>query len=125
MPVTERTSRNQLINFPEQATCAEIMRLATSYMIDEGIALCCTVHDAVLIEAPIENIDADVETASHCWKRASSEILGGFELGCDSVVVKYPDRFDKVDSDDVEMWERVQRLLDEIEDDKPEYSAAS
>ena len=75
-----------------QAACAEIMRLAASFMVDEGLALCATVHDAVLIEASIEQIDADVEVAKRCWARASDIVLGGFALDADSKIVRLPRR---------------------------------
>lgn len=113
MPVGKETSDNALSNFPMQAACAEIMRLATSFMVDEGLALCATVHDAVLIEAPIERIKADVETAKRCWARASRIVLYGFELDADAKIVRFPDVYH--DEDGEEMWDRIIGILDEIE----------
>jgi DNA polymerase-1 len=117
-PVSERVGTNSLMNFPIQAGCAEILRLATGYMLDAGIAICACVHDAVLIEAPIGEIEDAMATCQECWRRASSEYLDGFELGSDAKIIRYPARWgdnEEEDVEDIELWGRIQRLLDEIE----------
>jgi DNA polymerase-1 len=113
-PVSENARSNSLMNFPIQAGCAEILRLATGYMLDAGIAICACVHDAVLIEAPLGEIDEAAATCQECWRRASGEYLGGFELGADAKIMRYPDRWEE-EPEDVALWARIQRLLDEIE----------
>jgi hypothetical protein len=113
MPVNKGTPSTTLSNFPMQAGCAEIMRLAAFFMVDEGLALCATVHDAVLIEAPIEQIEADVVVAKRCWARASEIVLGGFALDADCKIVRYPDVYQ--DEDGEEMWDRLQGVLAELE----------
>ena len=113
MPVDAETSPTALSNFPMQAACADIMRLAAIFMVDEGLALCATVHDAVLIEAPVERINIDVEVAKSCWRRASEIVLGGFGLDADSKIVCYPDVYH--DEDGEEMWTRLLNILDELE----------
>jgi hypothetical protein len=112
MPVDRETSSTALSNFPMQAACAEIMRLATTFMLDEGLALCATVHDAVLIESQIDRINNAVEVAKSCWKRASEIVLDGFGLDADSKIVCYPDVYH--DEDGSEMWNRLQTILDEL-----------
>jgi hypothetical protein len=121
MPVDKETPSTTLSNFPMQAGCAEIMRLAASFMVDEGLALCATVHDAVLIEAPIGQIDADAETAKRCWARASEIVLGGFALDADAKVVRYPDVYH--DEDGEEMWNRLQEALVDVEGSRPRLRA--
>ena len=113
MPVDKKTPSTTLSNFPMQAGCAEIMHLATSFMVDEGLALCATVHDAVLIEAPLEQINAHVEVAKRCWARASDIVLGGFALDADAKIVRYPDVYQ--DDDGEEMWARLQGVLADLE----------
>jgi hypothetical protein len=122
MPVYTDTPSTTLSNFPMQAACAEIMRLATIFMVDEGLALCATVHDAVLVEAPIEQIDADVEVAKRCWARASEIVLGGFALDADSKIVRYPDVYH--DDDGEAMWSRLLDILDALEGLRSVASAA-
>ncbi len=118
-PVSERDANtNSMLNFPIQAGCAEILRLATVYMLDAGIAICACVHDAVLIEAPIGEIEEAVATCQECWRRASGEYLGGFELGSDAKIIRYPARWGdnkEEDAEDIELFGRIQRLLDDIE----------
>ena len=102
-----------LCNFPIQATGAEILRLACSLATEQGIRVCCPVHDAVLIEAPVEAIEGiTVKTQEHLAE-ASKIALRGFELRSDTNIVRYPDRY--MDDRGVEMWNEVMRILDEIE----------
>jgi hypothetical protein len=101
MPVDAETSSTALSNFPMQAACADIMRLAAIFMVDEGLALCATVHDAVLIEAPVERISIDVEVAKSCWRRASEIVLGGFGLDADSKIVCYPGVYHDEDGEEM------------------------
>jgi DNA polymerase-1 len=120
-PVCEKVGTNSLLNFPIQAGCAEILRLATGYMLGEGLAICACVHDAVLIEAPVGEIEATVATCQECWRRASGEYLGGFELGSDAKIIRYPERWGdngEEDAEDIELSKRIQQLLDEIEEEE-------
>jgi DNA polymerase-1 len=113
---------NTLLNFPIQAGCAEIMRLASGYMIDEGIILCCCVHDAVLVECALGEEDDTMKTCDECWRRASAAYLDGFELGSDAKIVAYPARWGdnhEEDAEDFELWGRIQKLLDKIEAEAP------
>jgi hypothetical protein len=51
------------------------------------------VHDAVLIEAPIERIEADVALMQEIMRRASRVVLGAHELRTDAKIIRYPDRY--------------------------------
>jgi DNA polymerase-1 len=100
-------------NYSLQANGAEMLRLAAIAITERGIRLCALVHDAVLIEAPVDQIaDAVVET-QRCMAAASRAVLGGFELGTDAEIVRWPDRFS--DERGVEMWEKVMGLLSETD----------
>ena len=70
-------------------------------------------HDAVLIAAPLELLDADIARMRAAMAEASRIVLNGFELGTDVHTVRYPDRY--MDARGVVMWERVTRLLDNME----------
>lgn len=102
-----------LANFPVQATGAEILRLACSLATEQGIQVCCPVHDAVLVEAPTETIDNIVNQTQKCFIEASRIALNGFELRSDAEIVRYPDRY--MDKRGEVMWTEVMRLLDDIE----------
>ena len=100
-------------NFPMQAGGAEMLRIATVLLIESGVRMVAPVHDAVLIEAPLDELDATVEAAQALMKKASNIVLDGFELGSDSVVVRYPDRY--ADARGAVMWRRVMHLLNRPE----------
>jgi hypothetical protein len=96
-----------------QANGAEMMRIAAILMTEAGVRVCAPVHDAFLIEAPLDQLDAIVEHARSLMREASRVVLGGFELGSDAKVIRYPERYS--DKRGVAMWEAVMKLLDEIE----------
>jgi DNA polymerase I len=109
MHVDVETNPRTLKNFPMQAACAEILRIAVDMMLDRGIMLCATVHDAVLIESSVRNIARDCRIAEECWTAAGRIVLDGFELKTDCVITKYPRRYFEEDGE--EMWNRVRHLI--------------
>ena len=81
-----------------------------------GIKLLAPVHDAVLIEAPVEDIEADVALMREIMRRASrivlnAEATGTHELRTDYTIVRYPDRYS--DKRGIKMWTEVISLLAE------------
>jgi DNA polymerase-1 len=86
--------RGTYLNFPMQANGAEIMRLATIYIIDNELELCAIIHDAFMILSPANRIDDDMLILSECMRRASRVVLRGFELRLDSKVILYPQRYE-------------------------------
>lgn len=103
-----------LRNFPVQATGADMLRVACVLLTDAGIRLCAPVHDALLIEAPLEELDAAVATTQALMKQASAIVLDGFELRSDVNTVRYPQRY--MDKRGLEMWNKVMPLIGQ-----PEY----
>src|SRR5262249_42772353 len=109
--ITEFNARS-IGNWPIQATSADIMRIACVMAARRDVELVGVVHDALVIEAPIERIDADVALVREIMRRASRIVLGGaYELRTDATVVRYPDRYS--DKRGVKMWAEVMRLLAE------------
>src|SRR5262249_32533419 len=102
-----------LRNFPMQANGAEMLRLACCLATERGVDVCAPVHDAVLITAPLDRLDQDIATMLDAMREASRIVLGGFELGTDSAVVRYPDRY--MDERGNAMWGTVMELLDKAE----------
>lgn len=98
-----------LRNFPMQANGAEMLRLACCFMVEEGIKVCAPVHDAVLIEAPLSELDAQVLRAQELMAGASSVVLDGFRLRTDAKIVRYPDRYE--DDRGTKMWLTVMNPL--------------
>ena len=100
-----------LRNFPMQANGAEMMRIACCLATERGIAVCCPVHDALLVEGPADDIEAVVAETQRAMKEASEIVLPGFPLRTDAKIVRYPDRYQ--DERGRGMWETVCRLLAE------------
>ena len=81
--VAREINSRRLANFPMQANGAEMMRIACILMTEAGIRVCAPVHDAVLIEAPLEVLDEQIVQARALMAQASRDVLNGFELGTD------------------------------------------
>ena len=103
--VTPRT----LMNFPMQANGAEMLRLACIFATERGVRVCAPVHDALLIEAPLEELDSAIHEAQAAMARASRHVLEGFELRSDVKRFVYPDRYQ--DERGQRMWDIVTKLL--------------
>jgi hypothetical protein len=100
-----------LRNFPMQANGAEMLRIASILLMEAGIRVCAPVHDALLIEAPLEELDQAIATTKSLMQEASRIVLDGFELGSDVKEVRYPDRY--MDKRGVVMWNKVMNLIGE------------
>jgi len=101
-------------NWPVQSTGADILRIACILATRHGVRLLAPVHDAVLIEAPIERIEADVALMRELMRRASRIVLnadanGPHELRTDVNFVRHPDRYS--DPRGSEIWDQVLGLL--------------
>ncbi len=102
-----------LRNFPMQANGAEMLRLACCFLVEDGIHVCAPVHDALLIEAPLEVLDDTIIQTRHRMAEASQIVLAGFPLRTEVKEVRSPDRyFDKRGS---RMWNAVWRIIGEID----------
>jgi hypothetical protein len=98
-----------LRNFPMQANGAEMMRLAACLATERGIEVCAPIHDAFVICASFEHLDAAIAGMRTAMGEASRVVLGGFELGTEVSITRWPARY--MDSRGVVMWDRVMRLL--------------
>ena len=98
-----------LRNFPMQANGAEMLRIACILLTEAGIRVCAPVHDALLIEAPLDELDEAIATAKSLMKEASRIVLDGFELGSDVKAFRYPERY--MDKRGVVMWNTVMNLI--------------
>jgi len=98
-----------LRNFPMQANGAEMLRLACCLAVEQGIRICAPVHDALLIEAPLDELDAVVARTQAVMGDASEVVLDGFRLRSDADVVRYPQRYE--DERGKKMWNTVHSIL--------------
>lgn len=102
-----------LANFPMQANGAEMLRLACIHTTEAGICVCAPVHDAILIEAPLAQLDQAVAETQVLMAKASMEVLNGFGLRSDAKLIRHPDRY--LDERGRQMWETVRGILLDIE----------
>ena len=100
-----------LRNFLMQANGAEMLRIACCLAIEAGVKVVAPVHDAILIEAPLEELDAAVARTQRLMEQASQIVLAGFPLRSEAKIVRHPGRFE--DGRGTGMWETVTRLLAE------------
>ena len=107
------TKPNFALNYPMQANGAEMLRLACCLATESGIEVVAPVHDAMMICAPFDRLDADVERTRAAMAEASRIVLDGFELRTDAHVFRHPDRY--ADKRGTEMWRRAMALLGEAE----------
>ena len=92
-----------------QANGAELLRVACCLATERGIEVCAPVHDAVLICAPIERLEADIAATQSAMSEASRAVLAGFEISTDVKTIKWPDRY--LDERGRVMWARVCGLV--------------
>ena len=98
-----------LQNFPMQANGAEMLRLACCFATECGIRVCAPIHDAILIEARLDDLESVVEQSQEVMAEASEVVLDGFTLRTDVKIIRYPDRYD--DPRGREMWETVWEIV--------------
>jgi hypothetical protein len=107
--VGENVNPRSLRNFPLQANGGEMLRLACCFATEQGIRVCCPVHDALLIEAPADEIDDAVRRCQAAMEDASRIVLNGFTIRTEAKIIRHPDRY--MDKRGTAMWEAVSELV--------------
>jgi DNA polymerase I len=109
-----RQSANTIRNFPMQATCGDILRLASSLTTEAGLEVVAPFHDALLLHVPLGEVDAVLEFVKRAWARSSAVLLGGFELASETrrekAVFAYPGRY--VDGREADLYEKAVRFVE-------------
>lgn len=101
-----------LRNFPMQANGAEMLRLSCCLATERGIEVCAPVHDALLVEAPLDRLEQVVTRTQQAMAEASEGVLSGFRLRSEPKLIRHPDRYS--DARGVRMWDSVQQILQEL-----------
>jgi DNA polymerase I len=102
-----------LMNWQAQSNGSEMLRLACIAAVEVGIELVCPVHDAVVIQAPLDRLDQDIARMQALMTEAGRIVTGGLSVRTEATVVRWPDRY--MDKRGKEMWARVMRLLGDCE----------
>jgi len=107
----ESPKANTFLNWPMQAHGAEMMRLACCLATEGGLKICAPIHDALLLEAPIELMSDHLARLKQYMNEASEIILGDNKIcRVDTEVFNYPNRY--MDKKGEDMWLRVTTILD-------------
>ena len=112
--ISANDTTNSISNWMMQAHGAEMLRVACCLAVERGIEVVAPVHDALLVQAPIAEIDAVRAATVECMTEASSVVLGGpsLKVGVDPPII-YPDRF--FDERGAAMWSQLGGILAEVE----------
>ena len=84
VPINPRS----LMNWPVQAEGGEILRNALIRLINANIKVCATVHDSILIECQLPELEDEVRVAKQCMIDAASYVVGGAGIKVDTKVHK-------------------------------------
>lgn len=101
-------------NFPAQGNGAEMLRFACSTATEDGVAIAAPVHDALLVIAPIENLEETIERTKAAMAEASRIVLGGFVIKVDVKIIRHPNRYS--DPRGEVMWRTIRGCLGMGED---------
>ncbi len=113
---TASTRETTIQNWPIQATGADILHAACIKLMEADIEIIAPVHDAVLIEADIDKIEAEALRAQKIMEDLTEDILGaGHRIETDIEYIAYPDRYQ--DERGGETWDRIMRILEEVENE--------
>jgi hypothetical protein len=102
---------NSVRNFDMQGNGAEMLRLACCLGTEAGISICAPIHDALLIQSPLDRLDEDVVRMRSYMEEASRIVLAGFSLRTDQHIFRYPERYSDPKGRGRLMLETVLKLL--------------
>lgn len=88
-PVNERSLRN----WPIQTLGSDVLRCSVIFADALGVEMLATAHDAVLIEADADEIEAKAAEMAYCMKLASAVLCDGFTLNVDTDIKRHGERF--------------------------------
>lgn len=102
-------STRTLLNWPMQSYGSEMLRQSIIVLLENGIKVCAPVHDAVMIEAPIDKIDQAVIDAQYIMETVSQRVCGA-RIRTEAVIVRYPDNYK--DKRGQAMWNTIWGIID-------------
>ena len=110
-----------LRNYPVQSTGAEILRQTCCMVVEAGIRLCATIHDAIVVECRIDEVDQTVARVKRLMIEATRLVLndgsmlqvGGIsgDIRVDHKTYAHPAHFDE--GRDNAVWNLITRMREE------------
>jgi DNA polymerase-1 len=107
------TNPRTLRNFPMQSTGSEILHVLCVLAERRGIEIVATIHDAVLAECPLGEINDVALALDRTMRDASALVLRGYELPTDCQLIRPGERY--YDERGEAMWNTVTRLVAKLE----------
>jgi hypothetical protein len=105
----EHMSYNSILNFPQQAGCAELLRCASILLVDAGwgYALAAPHHDALYLHVEAEKAEECKGAVEDAFIEAGHIIMGlpEFPLRVHAEFVYHPDHYE--DADGAEIWDII------------------
>ena len=80
------------VNYPVQGGSADVTRLACNLASERGIALLANVHDALLVEGDVDDIEDLANEVEALMVTAGQDLLDGFILKVDRQIARHPQR---------------------------------
>jgi hypothetical protein len=103
---TERMTATSILNYPQQAGCAELLRGAAVLLVDQGWGptLAAPHHDAIYTHCPIDRAEECKAAVMAAFVESGHVIMGlpDFPLRVHASITNYPDHY--VDPDGSEIW---------------------
>jgi DNA polymerase I len=109
MKIMGQTNPRSIANFPMQSTGASLLQLSTIEMLQQGVEVVATVHDAVGVVCPVDQIEETEFKVNEAYNRASRAVLG-CDIRSETVTVLHPDRYMDAKRGK-KMWDRIMRHL--------------
>ena len=110
-----------LRNYPVQSTGAEILRQTCCMVIEAGIRLCAPIHDAILVECAVDEVDQTVDRVKRIMVEATRLVLNdgcmlqvgdiSGDIGVDAKVYAHPAHFNE--GRDNAIWKLITRMREE------------
>jgi DNA polymerase I-like protein with 3'-5' exonuclease and polymerase domains len=110
MQIVGEPNPRAIQNWMMQASGAEMLRAAVVKMVQAGLTLCATAHDAIMILAPLDTLARDVATAREIMERVSLSFTRGLLVRTDAHVLRPGERY--LEPRGKRMWELMMSLLD-------------
>jgi DNA polymerase-1 len=107
--VNSHSKERSIKNFPMQAHGADMLRFACILLDEAGIKVCATIHDAVVVEANVEELNEVTFKAKEIMKEASEIVLNGFSLRAEAKAFVHPQHYEDVRGK--EIWEVINEII--------------
>jgi hypothetical protein len=92
---------------------AEMLRVACTFAMERGVTVCAPNHDALLIEAPLEDLADTIRATQAAMAEASAIVLDCFSLRTSVTEIRHPDQYPHPRSD--LLWADINRALARLE----------